>query len=107
MKAQMPSKSQNKLKRSHTLHCIDLFAGCGGLSLGLEQAGFHPLLFSEINKDAAETYRANRPDLDIVEVGDIRELTDSKLRSLKTKWEKSGVDDVDLASTGELLHVGG
>jgi len=100
LKAQMPSKSQNKLKRSHTLHCIDLFAGCGGLSLGLEQAGFHPLLFSEINKDAAETYRANRPDLDIVEVGDIRELTDSELRSLKTKWKKSGVDDVDLVCGG-------
>ena len=39
---------------------IDLFAGCGGLSLGLEQAGFHPLLVSEVNKHAMETYMANR-----------------------------------------------
>jgi len=33
-----------------------LFAGCGGLSLGLEQAGFHPALFSELNLSAAETH---------------------------------------------------
>ena len=34
---------------------IDLFAGCGGLSLGMEQAGFAPVLFSELNLNAAET----------------------------------------------------
>ena len=44
-------------------YCIDLFAGCGGLSLGLEQAGFTPLLFSEINESAAKTYIENMFDL--------------------------------------------
>ena len=39
---------------------IDLFAGCGGLSLGLEQAGFFPLYVNELNKDALETYLINR-----------------------------------------------
>ena len=29
---------------------IDLFAGCGGLSLGLEKSGFHPIFVNEINK---------------------------------------------------------
>ena len=28
---------------------IDLFAGCGGLSLGLEQAGFTPAFVNELN----------------------------------------------------------
>ena len=28
---------------------VDLFAGCGGLSLGLEQAGFTPWFVNEIN----------------------------------------------------------
>ena len=39
---------------------IDLFAGCGGLSLGLEEAGFTPLLVNELNKDAMATYLVNR-----------------------------------------------
>jgi len=39
---------------------IDLFAGCGGLSLGLEKAGFFPLYVNELNKDALETYLINR-----------------------------------------------
>ena len=39
---------------------IDLFAGCGGLSLGLEQAGFFPLFVNELNSDAMETYLRNR-----------------------------------------------
>ena len=41
---------------------IDLFAGCGGLSLGLEQAGFHPVYVNELNKDALNTYLENRKE---------------------------------------------
>ena len=53
------------------LYCVYLFAGCGGLSLGLEMAGFTPLLFTELNHSAAETYMANRKEMDIIPVGDI------------------------------------
>lgn len=43
---------------------LDLFAGCGGLSLGLEFAGFHPICFSEISPEAAHTYMFNRPHIE-------------------------------------------
>jgi len=51
----MPHKTQPL-----PLRCIDLFAGCGGLSLGLEQAGFLPVFVNELNADARESYLVNR-----------------------------------------------
>lgn len=42
------------------LTLVDLFAGCGGLSLGLENAGFTPVFVSELNEHAMATYLANR-----------------------------------------------
>jgi DNA (cytosine-5)-methyltransferase 1 len=45
-------------RASEEISVLDLFAGCGGLSLGFEAAGFHTLGF-EMNPDAAETYRRN------------------------------------------------
>jgi DNA (cytosine-5)-methyltransferase 1 len=39
---------------------FDLFAGCGGLSLGFEHAGFTPIFVNELNDDARATYLANR-----------------------------------------------
>ncbi len=39
---------------------VDLFAGCGGLSLGFENAGFTPVFVNELNEDAQATYLANR-----------------------------------------------
>ena len=44
---------------------IDLFAGAGGLSIGLEQAGFEHILLNEIDRDAVKTLRTNRPDWEV------------------------------------------
>ena len=41
---------------------IDIFAGCGGLSLGLHAAGFECLMAVEAHPHAFETYRANLID---------------------------------------------
>lgn len=41
------------------LRYIELFAGCGGMSLGLESAGFHMVLGNEVSPMAAETFAYN------------------------------------------------
>lgn len=45
------------------LICIGLFAGAGGLDLGIEQAGFHTVSVVEIDPDATKTIALNRPHL--------------------------------------------
>ena len=42
-----------------TYNVIDLFCGCGGLSLGFEQAGYNVLLGIDMWQDALETYKHN------------------------------------------------
>lgn len=46
---------------------IELFAGAGGLALGLEKAGFEGLCFVEFNHEACETLRKNRPNWNVIE----------------------------------------
>ena len=48
----------------------ELFAGAGGLALGLERAGFKHVFLNEIDKSACQTLRHNRPHWNIIE-GDV------------------------------------
>ena len=45
---------------------IELFAGAGGLALGLELAGIKNKMLVEIDKDCVETLRKNRPQWNVV-----------------------------------------
>ncbi|MBE5991582.1 MAG: DNA cytosine methyltransferase [Paenibacillaceae bacterium] len=45
---------------------IELFAGAGGLALGLEKAGFDTLGLIEFNKDACDSLKINRPNWNVI-----------------------------------------
>lgn len=46
---------------------IELFAGCGGMALGFEQAGFEHALLNDNDKHACETLLLNRPDWPVLQ----------------------------------------
>jgi DNA (cytosine-5)-methyltransferase 1 len=52
-----------------TFKSIELFAGAGGLALGLEMAGFRNIALNEINRHACDTLRKNKPLWKIYEEG--------------------------------------
>lgn len=63
--------------RSYT--SVELFAGGGGLALGMEKAGFKHILLNECDHYACETLRTNRPGWNIIE-GDIHDIDFTPLR---------------------------
>ncbi|MEO6036033.1 MAG: DNA cytosine methyltransferase, partial [Verrucomicrobiota bacterium] len=64
---------------------IDLFSGCGGLTLGLTQAGFRVVGAIEIDSLAVETYKTNHREVVIWEK-DIKKISASEvMRRLKIK----------------------
>jgi DNA (cytosine-5)-methyltransferase 1 len=55
------------------LTAVELCAGGGGQALGLERAGFTPVLLAEIDPDCCETLRRNRPCWPVLQ-GDITRM---------------------------------
>ena len=58
---------------------VDLFAGAGGLSYGLEMAGFDVVYANEISPEYSSTLRNNHPKAEI-SVDDIRNVDPAKIR---------------------------
>jgi len=52
---------------------LELFAGAGGLAIGLEQSGIKCVALNEIDKWACKTLRENRPNWNVLE-GDIKDF---------------------------------
>ena len=67
---------------NNPLNVVDLFAGAGGMSSGLEKAGFQVLLANEFEKPYSQTYQANHPKAKVI-CGDIKKIDFKKeLKSL-------------------------
>lgn len=69
---------------------IDLFSGCGGLTLGLKQAGFAVLSAVEVDSAAVRTYRANHENV-LVKHTDIKKLKAEGLRR-ELKMDRGKLD---------------
>ena len=71
------TEMQTKPLRDFT--SVELFAGAGGLALGMEKAGFKHVLLNELETKACKTLLLNRPDWNVVE-GDVRNIDFTPLK---------------------------
>lgn len=63
------------------LTSIEICAGAGGQALGLEMAGFEHVALVEIDKNACETLRKNRPAWNVIE-GDVRDFSAADMHGI-------------------------
>lgn len=106
-----PALADGKVRRP----MIDLFAGCGGLSLGFEQAGFTPVFVNELNADARSTYLANRAHLIAgvpfnqrpeLHSADVHELDADRVSALKLRLENLNLG-LEFGKNGNLDVLAG
>ena len=79
--------------RSSAPGAISLFAGGGGMTLGLRQAGFRTLLATDIEPSSERTFARNLPEVPFI-LGDARHLTRDMVR------ESMSVGEVALVAGG-------
>ncbi|MDT8412251.1 MAG: DNA (cytosine-5-)-methyltransferase [Vicingaceae bacterium] len=63
----------NVVEPHHDYTVLELFAGAGGLAIGMEKAGLKCVALNEIDKWACQTLRKNRPNWNVLE-GDIKDF---------------------------------
>ncbi|CVH22930.1 Modification methylase HpaII [Serratia marcescens] len=58
---------------NNTYTVLELFAGAGGMALGLEKSGLKSVLLNEIDSHACKTLKRNRPEWNVIE-GDVSKV---------------------------------
>lgn len=75
---------------------LETFAGAGGLALGMERASFNNIGAIEIDNQAAETLRINRPNWNVLE----KDINDIVLTDVDLKEIFSNIEGLDVLSGG-------
>jgi DNA (cytosine-5)-methyltransferase 1 len=68
---ELEDNTDNSVLSNNNYNVLELFAGAGGLALGLEKAGLKCVALNEIDKWACQTLRNNRPNWNVLE-GDVK-----------------------------------
>lgn len=63
------------------MYTIDLFSGCGGMSLGFKMAGFESILASDIDENCEKTFNRNFPSVPFLRA-DISDVTKDEVDKL-------------------------
>lgn len=74
-----PTENDNYITPNRDFNSIELFAGAGGLAIGLEQSNIKCLALNEFDHWACETLRENRPDWNVIE-DDVRNVSFAELK---------------------------
>ncbi len=74
-----PTENEDEINPNRNYNSIELFAGAGGLAIGLEEAGIKCLALNEFDHWACETLRKNRPDWNVIE-DDVKNVSFSNLK---------------------------
>lgn len=81
-------EEESKIKPNRQYNLVELFAGGGGLAIGMEKAGLKAIFLNEQDKHACNTLRHNRPNWNVVE-GDIAQVDFTQIK-----------DEVDILTGG-------
>ncbi len=95
MELNQPINGSLPQSATHPFSTIELFAGAGGLALGVERAGFYNIALIEFDRDAADTLKANRPEWNVI-CDDIANISPLNL----TEYFNLKEGELDLLSGG-------
>ena len=68
------------------LNSIDLFSGCGGMTLGFGWAGFNSVLASDIDDNCKKTFATNFPEIPFL-CGDLSNFTKDEFDKIISNTE--------------------
>ena len=84
---------QNRKLKNNKFNAVSLFSGCGGLDIGVSQAGFNILFANEFDSAAVETLKINHPQICV----DNRSILDLNAQDI---INSTGISEFDLLLGG-------